>query len=118
MHIPIDGDLADRVRARVGAEESAFVEIREEEWDLGYCDTCSYPEEGFSVYVDGKQVWPDEEYLSVFGGVAFADADGIVEEDCGNRSLNFFDNLSIFNEWLKGTDLEEVQEVLENSWRD
>lgn len=93
----IDGALRQRVLERVGFGTS--VDIREEQWDLGFCDTCSSPDSGFSVHVDGVQVWPDPEYLEYFGGVVFADREGGVDGGALS-SWGQFDN------WLNGVPAE------------
>lgn len=92
--IRIDGNLKKRVLRRVG-KTTGEVDVREERWDFGYCDTCSYPEEGFSVYVDGRQVWPSDEYLAGQGGYIYADDQGVVS----GRSLSSW---GYFHDWLEG----------------
>lgn len=92
--VRIDGKLKKRVLHRVG-KSSGDVDVREERWDFGFCDTCSYPKEGFSVYVDGHQVWPSDEYLAGRGGYIYADDQGIVS----GRMLSSW---GCFHEWLEG----------------
>lgn len=86
----VDDSLRRRVLARLGRDEGN-VEVREERWDFGFCDTCSWPEEGFSIYVDGELVWPSDEYLREFGGYIYADDQGSLD---GSRLSSFgqFDN--------------------------
>lgn len=88
----INGTLKRRVLARLN-RTNGNVEIREESWDFGMCDTCSYPEIGFSVYVDGQQVWPSDDYLREFGGYIYADDQGYVT----GRTLTTYGQ---FDNWL------------------
>lgn len=98
----IDDALRDRVRKRIG-RDNATIEIREEYYNAGFCETCSYPEYGFSVHADGEQVWPSEDYLREFGGVPYADLDGNVS---GKRLSSFgqFDAWLNFRDWDDGDD--------------
>lgn len=103
----VDETLKERIRKRL-ARDSAEIEIREESWDFGFCDTCSYPEDGFSVYADGELVWPSENYLRSFGGVGFADDRGSIR---GNRLSTY----GYFDKWLSGVEtVEEWDEVAES----
>ena len=89
----INGALRKRVLDRLGLTEGD-VDIREEAWDFGGgCTTCSNPEDGFSVHVNGELVWPSDEYLDTFGGVHFADTDGYVT----GRTLTSYGQ---FDRWL------------------
>jgi len=90
----IDGALKARVLAKLGRTEG-HVEINHESWDFGFCSTCSYPESGFSVKVDGEVVWPAPEYLDEFGGINFADDQGYVR----GSSLTVYGQ---FDAWLSG----------------
>lgn len=99
----IDDVLADRVRARLGVTEGE-VKVTSEEWDLGFCDTCSYPEEGFAVYLNDKLVYPNDEKLSAVGGYVYADADGAVR----NNALTSW---GVFFDWLEGKDLNEAADA-------
>lgn len=98
--VEVDEAFTQRVLQRLGRTEGK-VQVRSEEWDLGFCDTCSHLERGFSVYVDDKQVWPNDDYLSNFGGYIYADEQGAVE---GNTLTTF----GYFFEWLDGNDLAEL----------
>jgi len=77
------GDLADRIRLRAGAEGP--VKIIEKYWNSGYCETCSYDEHDFRVYVNGVEVW-DSSYEYVPDGV------------------NGLTSFGEFNSWLEGGD--------------
>lgn len=90
----IDGNLRNMVLTRMGLTEGT-VTIQEEEWDLGMCDTCSYPESGFSVKVNDNLVWPSDEYLQHFGGYIYADREGDIT---GNELTSY----GHFNAWLHG----------------
>lgn len=60
-------DFDDAVRYRTG--KTGKVTVQHEEWDLGYCETCSWPETGFAVYVDDERVYgPDSAGQIVDGG--------------------------------------------------
>lgn len=75
---PVDGTLRQAVLDRLG-RTSGEVRVTQEEWDLGYCETCSFPESGFAVYVDDDLVWPTEAIKAGLGGYIYGDAEGIVE---------------------------------------
>lgn len=90
----INGNLRKMVLARLGLTEGV-VTVQEEKWDFGFCDTCSWPESGFSVQVDGNLVWPSKEYLNHFGGYIYADNEGRVE----GKTLTSYGH---FNAWLHG----------------
>lgn len=87
--------LANRVRARTGL--TGPVRIDEESWDSGVCDTCSYPESGFSVWVGDKLVWPSEGKIYSVGGYVYADDDGHVSGD--KLVLSWY---GYFDRWLNG----------------
>lgn len=108
--VKIDADLSQRVLDRLGLE-SGEVEVRSEEWDLGFCDTCSHLERGFSVYVDGQQVWPSKDYLRNFGGYIYADGEGVVE----GETLSVF---GYFFEWLEGADMEALAHAEDEGYED
>jgi len=55
--------------------------------------TCDWPVDGFSVHVNGEQVWPSEDYLSQFGGISSLDEEGYVK---GSRLSAF----GQFDRWL------------------
>lgn len=98
----INGALKKRVLNRLGRTQGD-VDIREEEWDFGGgCTTCSFPEDGFSVYVDGEQVWPSDELLNFQGGVHFADTEGYVN----GRTLTSYGQ---FDRWLRGEDFRDEE---------
>lgn len=87
--------LTRRILDRLG-RESGHVQVIEREWDFGGgCTTCSSPESGFQVLVDGDQVWPSAEYLDRFGGVVFADSDG----HATSSKLTVYGQ---FDNWLQG----------------
>lgn len=88
----INGTLKRRILARLG-RKTGKVTINEEQWDDGFCETCSYPEDGFSVHVDGETVWPSSDYLEEFGGRYDADRDGFIT----GRTLSTFGQ---FDAWL------------------
>lgn len=99
---PIDDFMAKKVLDRLG-RVSGDVTVNEEEWDLGMCDTCSSPEDGFAVYVDGKLVWPNDEVLSAQGGYIYADDSGYIKDGQLSTYGYFFD-------WLDGKSLEDEDE--------
>lgn len=108
--IPIDGMLKQRILNRLG-REAGRVEIQEEEeWDLGFCDTCSYPETGFAVYVDGELEWPRAESLEAQGGRAYGDSCGHIDPSSGELVLSDY---ALFDAWLRNLDLNEYLEGLE-----
>lgn len=96
----VDEFLFRKVLERLGRTDGRVV-IQTEEWDLGFCETCSYPESGFAVYVDDELVWPNEESLSALGGYVYADDSGWVVE--GELSTYGY-----FYDWLDGVDLEAL----------
>ena len=89
----IDEALNDRIRKRIG-RDSAVVDIREESWNEGMCETCDWPTSGFAVYADNKLVWPSEDYLENFGGYIYADESG---EVYGNNLSTYGE----FDRWLQ-----------------
>ena len=57
-------DFDDMVRYRTG--KTGRVTVRHEEWDMGMCETCSWPQTGFSVYIDNELVYgpdPDGQFV-------------------------------------------------------
>ncbi len=87
--------LTRRILDRLGLDDG-HVQVLEQSWDFGGgCTTCSYPESGFQVLVNGEQVWPSKEYLDQHGGVYFADTEGYVE----GRKLTVY---GMFDKWLNG----------------
>lgn len=88
----VDAALERRILERLGLT-TGRVEIREEHTNLGFCETCDYPVDGFSVYVDGNLVWPSRGYLSKFGGYSALDDQGVVR----GGKLSVFGQ---FNNWL------------------
>lgn len=82
----IEGDLADRVRARTG--RSGEVTIIEDHWDIGYCVTCSDEMIDFEVQVGGEKVFRTE----------YADGGS---EELGALSITAYRE---FNDWLNGAD--------------
>lgn len=99
----IDEFLFEKVRQRLGLSAGEVV-IQTEEWDLGFCGTCSYPENGFAVYVDDELVWPNDESLSVLGGYIYADASGTII----NGELSTY---GYFFDWLDGKDIEALADA-------
>lgn len=97
----INGTLKARILARLGRTEGV-VSINEEHWDDGFCETCSFPESGFSVLVDGEIVWPSREYLDEFGGRYDADRDGYVS----GKKLSSFGQ---FDAWLNSRPWEDEE---------
>lgn len=96
----IDESLSRRILERLGRTEGK-VTVQSEEWDSGFCDTCSHLEEGFAVYVDNELVWPNDDLLNNFGGWVYADDRGTVI----GKTLSTF---GYFFEWLDGEDLEQL----------
>lgn len=96
----VDEFLFRKVLERLGRTDGRVV-IQTEEWDLGFCETCSYPESGFAVYVDDELVWPNEEILNVLGGYIYADDSGYV---VGGELSTY----GYFYDWLDGADLEAL----------
>lgn len=99
----VDDFLFKKVLERLVRTDGRVV-IQTEEWDLGFCETCSYPESGFAVYVDDELVWPNEESLSALGGYIYADDSGWVVE--GKLSTYGY-----FYDWLDGVDLEALMDA-------
>lgn len=99
----IDEFLFEKVRQRLGLSAGEVV-IQTEEWDLGFCETCSYPEYGFAVYVDDELVWPNDEILSALGGYIYADNSGTII----NGELSTY---GYFFDWLDGKDLEALADA-------
>ena len=99
----IDEFLFEKVRQRLGLSAGEVV-IQTEEWDLGFCGTCSYPESGFAVYVDDELVWPNDESLSALGGYIYADNSGTII----NGELSTY---GYFFDWLDGKDLETLDDT-------
>lgn len=97
----IDEFLFEKVRQRLGLSTGEVV-IQTEEWDLGFCGTCSYPEYGFAVYVDDELVWPNDESLSALGGYIYADNSGTIVKGELSTYGYFFD-------WLDGLDAEGLE---------
>lgn len=97
---PIDDYLKQKILERVGYDKGN-VTITNQEWDLGMCETCSWPQTGFAVYVDNELVWPNDEYLSEFGGYIYADDSGAVKGGELSTYGYFFD-------WLAGKDLQKL----------
>ena len=102
--VRIDDSLREAVLKRLGRTEG-LVEVTHEEWDLGFCDTCSYPEHGFAVYVDKNLVWP----LSSppWGGYIFAEDKGYVSE--GKLTA-----WGVFFKWLDGSSWEDIEYLLDH----
>ena len=105
-----DDALKQRILKRVGKTEGV-VKIEQAEWDFGFCDTCSWPEEGLAVHVDGEQVWPNPDVLARIGGNRIGDADahysgGVVQVT----------QYSLFYDWLLGATPEELEEIEAKSW--
>lgn len=100
--VRIDDSLREAVLKRLGRTEG-LVEVTHEEWDLGFCDTCSYPEHGFAVYVDKKLVWPL--YSRPWGGYTFADDKGYVS---GGKLSAW----GVFFKWLDGSSEEDIEYLL------
>lgn len=92
--VPIDDYLKKKVLARLGLNDGD-VQVNKETWDLGFCDTCSWPEEGFAVYVNNNIVWPSDEYIGTYGGYIYADKNGRVRD-------NALSTYGYFFEWLDG----------------
>lgn len=72
--LPLEQKILDRLGITTG-----HVEFHQEEASYGFtgCDTCDPPEEGFSITVDGNQVWPTEEA----DGWTFMDGEGTYNAD-------------------------------------
>lgn len=104
----IDEFLFEKVRQRLGLKTGKVV-IQTEEWDLGFCETCSYPENGFAVYVDNELVWPNEESLSALGGYIYADDSGTIV----NGELSTY---GYFFDWLDGLDADGLEALSDAEW--
>lgn len=98
--VPIDEFLSKKILDRLDLKEGK-VTVANESWDLGFCDTCSWAEYGFAVYVDGNLVWPNDESLSALGGYVYADDRG---EVVGGELSTY----GYFFEWLDRKDLQEL----------
>ena len=104
IFLKADDALRQRILKRVGKTAGA-VKIEQAEWDFGYCDTCSWPEQGLAVHVDGEQVWPNPGVLARLGGNQIGDdaayySDGVVQVT----------QYSLFYDWLLGAKPEELGE--------
>ena len=102
IFLKADDALRQRILKRVGKTAGA-VRIEQAEWDFGYCETCSWPEEGLAVHVDGEQVWPNTDVLARLGGNQIGDdaayyGDGVVQVT----------QYSLFYDWLLGATPEEL----------
>jgi hypothetical protein len=86
----VAGDLADRVRARVGSEDGV-VTLIEDHYDIGYCVTCSSEEVDFEVQVDGDLVFRTQYATSG-------------SEIYGAEAVEFLNGYAQFNNWLNGGD--------------
>ena len=100
--VAIDDTLSRRILNRLGLQ-SGTVTVTEESWNMGLCDTCSWPQEGFAVHVNGELVYPNDETLNSFGGYTHADAAGYVN---GNQLTSW----GAFFHWLDGANLEAIAE--------
>lgn len=92
--LPLEQKILDRLGITTG-----HVEFHQEEASYGFtgCDTCDPPEEGFSITVDGNQVWPTEEA----DGWTFMDDEGTYNPD--TRTLTYNMSSGGFYEWLGAT---------------
>lgn len=98
-----DDALKQRILKRIGKTEGV-VQIEQAEWDFGFCDTCSWPEEGLAVHVNGEQVWPNPDVLARIGGNRIGDADAHYS-DGAVRVTQF----SLFYDWLLGATPDEIE---------
>ena len=98
-----DDALKQRILMRVGKTEG-LVQIEQAEWNLGFCDTCSWPEDGLAVYVDGEQVWPNSDVLARIGGNRIGDVDASYGDGVVRVS-----QYSLFYDWLLGATPEEIE---------
>lgn len=102
---PADNYMRTKVLERIGST-TGRVEFVMEEWDFGYCDTCSWPETGLAVKVNGHVVYPNDEVLAAFGGCVYGD-DGV--EVSGGR-ITERSQYAHFFDWLDGKDLDKIRE--------
>ncbi|GAA1639407.1 hypothetical protein GCM10009700_27930 [Brevibacterium sanguinis] len=102
---PADDYMRAKVLERIGRDEGR-VEFVMEEWDFGFCDTCSWPESGLAVKVDGETVYPSDEVLAAFGGNSIGDDEAEVKsgEVIASQYSRFFD-------WLDGKDLAAIRDA-------
>lgn len=112
IFLKADDALRRRILKRVGKTEGT-VRIEQAEWNFGYCDTCSWPEEGLAVHVDGEQVWPNPDVLARLGGNRIGDdaayyGDGVVQVT----------QYSLFYDWLLGATPEELGEIEARAWEE
>lgn len=105
--------LEKKVLDRLG-RTSGNIEFHNVSINLGFCDTCDYPVDGFSVTVDGEQVWPSNEVLAVMGGYSVLDEEGSYDE---KRESLRFTKMGDFFLWLSGMTGEEILEYHDREWR-
>lgn len=105
--------LEKKILARLG-RTSGNVEFHNVSINLGFCDTCDYPVDGFSVTVDGDQVWPRDEVLAVVGGYSVLDEEGSYNE---KKKFLRFTKMGDFFLWISGMSGEEIFEHHEREWR-
>ena len=98
-----DDALNQRILMRVG-KTGGVVQIEQAEWNLGFCDTCSWPEDGLAVYVDREQVWPNPDVLARIGGNQIGDADASYGDGVVRVS-----QYSLFYDWLLGATPDEIE---------
>lgn len=102
---PADDYLRGKVLKRIGST-TGHVEFVMEEWDPGFCDTCTWPESGLAVKVDGHVVYPNDEVLAAFGGCVYGDED---VEVVGGK-ITELSQYAHFFDWLDSKDLEQLSE--------
>lgn len=98
--------LEKKVLERLG-RTSGNVEFHNVSINLGFCETCDYPVDGFSVTVDGEQVWPSDEVIAEVGGYTTLDEEGSYDEV---RESLCFTKMGDFFLWLSGMTGVEILE--------
>lgn len=106
--------LEKKVLERLG-RTSGNVEFHNVSINLGFCETCDYPVDGFSVTVDSEQVWPSDEVIAEVGGYATLDEEGFYDE--GRESLRFT-KMGDFFLWLSGMTGAEILEHHDREWEE
>lgn len=83
----VEGNLADRVRARVGVDIGTVHSV-EKNYDSGTCELCGYGSSGIKILVDGNLVFTTDQDN---GAYSYEDSDVVSP-------------YTIFNAWLDGAD--------------
>lgn len=91
----VEGDLAEKVLARVG-QETGRVTIEQTKIPSGYSSYTWWNEIEFTIYVDGGEVWSTPEQSESPWGFDWKDTS---EENMFGES-----NYALFNQWLEEVD--------------